>query len=117
VSCDDIKNDTQCFSSTTALDGTCSWLYGSNDSTNTSGSCISVNDDDITCEDLNRTSQCGGGGGITSLANKCGLYNNVCKTLCSEIGETTCKSTFRSNDCFWIEKNGTQYSGGCVNKV
>jgi hypothetical protein len=111
-------NDTQCFpsSTSTVVDGGCTWIYGTNDGGNSNGSCIAVSEQSIICENLNRTSQCESGGGITSLADKCGLYNNECKTLCSEIDKNTCKN-IRSSDCFWLEENGTEYSGECVNKV
>jgi hypothetical protein len=118
LNCGDINRSNQCESGggIARLSGQCTWIYNTNSEVNTNGNCIATSNDTITCEDLNRTSQCALGGEISALFGKCGLYNNVCKTLCSEINENTCKNT-RSNDCFWIDKNGTQYSGGCVNKV
>jgi hypothetical protein len=82
-----------------------------------SGICVAVNEQDISCGDISRTTQCESGGGVAVLSGKCGLYNNNCKLLCSEINETTCKGNNRSSECFWLEKNGTQFLGGCVNKV
>jgi hypothetical protein len=111
-------NDTQCFpsSTSTVVDGGCTWIYISNNEIYTNGKCIETSDESNSCDFINRMSQCADGGGITSLADKCGLYNNECKTLCSKIDENTCKN-IRSSDCFWIEKNGTEYSGRCVDKV
>jgi hypothetical protein len=157
-------NDTQCFSSTSIIDGSCTWIYGTNDGTNTNGSCIavseqniecaninrmsqcgtgggiskltsgcswiygtnnmgdnsgncvSINEQDISCEDINRTNQCVDGGRILSLTEKCRLYNNVCKTICSEAGEEICKSNDRFNDCLWLDGNEISL-GRCSNKV
>jgi hypothetical protein len=119
IECDDINRMSQCGTGggITSLANGCSWIYGTNNMGDNSGNCVSINEQDISCEDINRLSQCAGGGGITTLVGKCGLYNSVCKTLCSEINETTCKSSSRSDECFWLESNGTQYSGGCMNKV
>jgi hypothetical protein len=118
VECEYINRTSQCESGggITKLSGTCSWIYSTNDGEIDEGICIGTNKTDVECEYINRTSQCVSGGGITSLADKCGLYNNECKTLCSRISETICKDS-RSSDCFWIEENGTEYSGGCVDQV
>jgi hypothetical protein len=115
-SCSDIVNDTQCPLVTTGV-GVCTWLYQTSNDANTSGSCISVNEQDVTCDDIIQTSQCALGGGLSVLSNKCGVYNYVCKTLCPQVSESICKSSSRSDDCLWVEKNGTQYSGECVDKV
>jgi hypothetical protein len=82
-----------------------------------SGTCIAVNEQSVGCDDIARISQCVSGGGLAALTNKCGVYDSVCKTLCSLVNEASCKSSGRSNDCTWMEKNGTQYLGGCANKV
>jgi hypothetical protein len=82
-----------------------------------SGTCIAINEQSVGCDDIVRTSQCVSGGGLTALTNMCGIYNSVCRTLCSLVNEVSCKSSARSNDCTWMEKNGTQYLGGCNNKV
>jgi hypothetical protein len=110
-------NDTQCSISSTDVNGACTWLYGSNNEVATNGFCIAKSNGTTTCENVNRTAQCGNGAGITSLIGTCGLYDNTCKTLCSNSSETACKGNSRSDDCFWLEKNGTVYSGECVNKV
>jgi hypothetical protein len=108
-------NDTQCSSSSTVVDGACTWIYISNNGAYSNGNCIRRSDESISCDFINRMSQCANGGGITSLSDKCGLYNNECKILCSTIDESTCKNS-RSSDCFWKE-DGTEYSGRCVDKV
>jgi hypothetical protein len=69
------------------------------------------------CENIVRTYQCFSGAGVTSLSEKCGLYNNLCKTLCSKLSEDPCKSSLRTDDCFWLENNGTSVAAHCVDKV
>jgi hypothetical protein len=121
VGCDDVTRPNQCINGggITALTAACTYIYQSTDIADNSGSCISISDTSIQCENIIRTSQCLLGAEVTALFGKCGIYGNTCKTLCAEInGENanvTCKS--RSEDCIWLEKNGTQYSGECINSV
>jgi hypothetical protein len=112
-----IKNDTQC---KTALDNTCTYIYNSESTSSTTGTCASKNANNFTCEDIKRNNQCDNGGDISSLNNICGIYESTCKTLCSKIDdENTCKND-RSNDCFWIiqnESNPLNPNTQCINKV
>jgi hypothetical protein len=111
--CNNLVQEGQCTNggNLNMLSGSCTWIYSSG-----GGSCRAINDSSASCEIITNTSQCILGGGITSLFGKCGLYNNVCKTLCSEVSESVCKNS-RSGDCVWLEPNGTQVSGACVNSV
>jgi hypothetical protein len=119
VNCAYINRSGQCESGAgiTSISSSCVWIYGTSNEGDSSGSCLAKSDENVGCEDIHRQSQCANGGGITALSNKCGIYNNVCKVLCSLLSESVCKMTARFDDCWWLEKNGSVYSGGCVNRV
>jgi hypothetical protein len=117
--CGNISRSSQCEpgAGINSLSGSCTWIYSSSNEGDNSGNCVAKSDQVISCEDINRASQCSSGGGITALSGNCGLYSNVCKTLCAFVNKIVCESSSRSGDCFYLERNQTYFSGGCVEKV
>jgi hypothetical protein len=119
INCESINRNIQCGEGglITELSGECTWIYEKNVVSNTDGSCVRKDNEDITCEYINRMNQCENGGGITILNERCGIYDGLCKLLCSEVDETTCNTRNELNDCYWLKGNGTTNPSRCLNRV
>jgi hypothetical protein len=115
LSCSTIVNDIQCISSD-LLSGICTWIYESNDYASV-GECVLKSDNEYSCSDINRISQCENGAEITVLNNKCGIYSGKCEQKCEfETSSETCKS--RSMECFWLDGNiANEIAGRCITLV
>jgi hypothetical protein len=72
----------------------CSWIYSYADEENEAGNCFSKNST-RNCEEIKRISQCEFGEGISSISGICVMYENLCRTRCSEL--KNCDSV---NYCF-----------------
>jgi hypothetical protein len=94
----------------------CAWLDSSSDENNLTGQCYS-RDNIHECSEILRMSRCWSGANFTELSDKCGWYNGICKTLCSELENNNCMNDDRIDDCFLLTKNGSIPTIQCVNKV
>jgi hypothetical protein len=116
MTCDDVKNDSQC---NLISDEGCTFIFDSNDGYN--GTCVDKKTETYDCDDIKRINQCNNGGEIAMLNDVCGTYTyemTRCEVKCSKILNDNICENDRSNDCFWImndEENSVNIQ--CVNKV
>jgi hypothetical protein len=94
----------------------CTWLFL--EYTGDKGRCGWKKDENYSCFDVKRYSECKNGGDINILYNKCEYYEGRCREKCSlYIDEERCTND-ESGDCVWLtEETGYDNGGRCIIKV
>jgi hypothetical protein len=79
----------------------CTWFYLRH--TEDVGKCIWKDDNNYSCSDIKRYSECFNGGDLKNLFNKCEYYKGKCREKCSlYISEERCIID-SDGDCLWMK--------------
>jgi hypothetical protein len=92
----------------------CTWIFSRYSGDN--GRCVWKKEDNYSCSDIKRYSDCSVGGNINILFDKCEFYEGRCRERCSLfLNEEKC---LKDEDCNWLkDENNRNNQGRCILRV